>query len=118
MQLSKNFTAQEMVCPCCGVAKMDMKFINTLQSLRDFFGKGLKINSGFRCVPHNDKIKGGKTSMHLKGQAVDIGTGTMTGVEKYQLIQHAMDIGFGGIGIAKSFVHIDNRSGPKVLWTY
>jgi len=43
-----------------------------MQPIRDHFGKGVKINSGFRHPDVNAKVGGSKTSDHCKGQAADI----------------------------------------------
>ena len=43
-----------------------------LQPVRDHFGKGVKVNSGFRHPDVNAKVGGSKTSDHCKGQAADI----------------------------------------------
>ena len=43
-----------------------------LQPVRDHFGKGVKVNSGFRHPEVNAKVGGSKTSDHTKGQAADI----------------------------------------------
>ena len=43
-----------------------------LQPVRDHFGKGVKVNSGFRRPEVNAKVGGSKTSDHCKGQAADI----------------------------------------------
>ena len=43
-----------------------------LQPIRDHFGKGVKVNSGFRHPEVDAKVGGSKTSDHCKGQAADI----------------------------------------------
>jgi len=43
-----------------------------LQPIRDHFGKGVKVNSGFRDPEVNAKVGGSKTSDHCKGMAADI----------------------------------------------
>ena len=45
---------------------------NVLQPVRDHFGKGVKVNSGFRHPEVNAKVGGSKTSDHCRGQAADI----------------------------------------------
>ena len=45
---------------------------NVLQPIRDHFGKGVKVNSGFRHPAVNAKVGGSKTSDHCQGQAADI----------------------------------------------
>jgi hypothetical protein len=43
-----------------------------LQPVRDHFGKGVKVNSGFRHPDVNQKVGGSRTSDHTRGQAADI----------------------------------------------
>ena len=43
-----------------------------LQPVRNHFGKGVKVNSGFRHPDVNAKVGGSKTSDHCKGMAADI----------------------------------------------
>ncbi len=43
-----------------------------LDPLREFYGKPIIVNSGYRCEALNKVIKGAKNSQHLLGQAADI----------------------------------------------
>ena len=43
-----------------------------LQPVRDHYGKGVKVNSGYRSPDGNAKVGGSRTSDHCKGQASDI----------------------------------------------
>ena len=41
------------------------------------------------------------------------------GKQRNEIVKHAMAMGsFNGIGIARSFVHVDMREDTPVLWTY
>lgn len=87
MNLSKNFTLEEMVYS--SKAK-ELEIDNTpnenelsrlqelcekiLQVIRDKFGKSIVVSSGFRCKKLNEAIKGSKTSQHCLGEAADIHT--------------------------------------------
>ena len=51
-----------------------------------------------------------------EGIAADIGV--KNGSERYIIVKHAMAMGFNGIGIHKSFVHVDTRISTPVLWEY
>ena len=72
--LSKNFSSHEFSCKCrCGFDKVSPILIDTLQTIRDFWGKPININSGCRCQKHNDSIENAApNSYHTKGRAVDI----------------------------------------------
>ena len=61
---------------------------NVLQPMRDYFGKGVKVNSGFRHPDVNAKVGGSKTSDHCKGMAADV---EIPGVANADLAQWAVD---------------------------
>ena len=48
---------------------------NVLDPLREWYGKPITVNSGFRCPALNKAVKGSATSQHMTGQAADIDTG-------------------------------------------
>ena len=116
MQLSKDFKAEEFACPCgCG-GKMDENFIILLQELRDSFGKSMIITSGFRCPEYNKKIGGAPKSQHLEGKAADIAI--LSSADRHQFVKKALELGFTGIGVAKTFIHVDTRGTTPMMWTY
>ena len=59
-----------------------------LQPVRDYFGKGVKVNSGFRSPESNAAVNGSKTSDHCLGRAADI---EIPGVPNAELAQWIMD---------------------------
>ena len=85
MKLTANFSLAEMVKSDTAL-RLDMDNIpddgqlanmvalceNVLQRVRDHYGMGVKVNSGFRHPTVNAKVGGSKTSDHCKGMAADI----------------------------------------------
>ena len=59
-----------------------------LQPVRDHYGKGVKVNSGFRSPESNAAVGGSKTSDHCLGRAADI---EIPGVPNAELAQWIMD---------------------------
>jgi zinc D-Ala-D-Ala carboxypeptidase len=59
-----------------------------LQPVRDHFGKGVKVNSGYRSPESNAAVKGSRTSDHCLGRAADI---EIPGVPNAELAQWIMD---------------------------
>ena len=59
-----------------------------LQPVRDHYGKGVKVNSGYRSPESNSAVGGSKTSDHCKGMAADI---EIPGVANAELAQWIMD---------------------------
>lgn len=85
MQLTNNFSLAEMVKSetalrhdmdnTPGEAEIEnLKRLaeKVLQPVRDHYGKGVKVNSGYRSPDVNAKVGGSRTSDHCKGQAADI----------------------------------------------
>jgi len=53
---------------------------------------------------------------HVLGVAADIAV--KDGNQKYLVIKHAMEMGFKGVGVAKTFIHVDDRKSVPVVWSY
>jgi uncharacterized protein YcbK (DUF882 family) len=127
--LTKNFSLDELQCKCedlCPGKKVeafDTEALYRLQALRDLYNKPMRISSGARCPKHNLSVGGVITSFHVvapangvKCKAYDIGTASAR--ERFILVQLAQRLGFTGIGIAETFVHVDTREGEPKLWSY
>ena len=61
---------------------------NVLQPVRNHYGKGVKVNSGYRAPDVNAAVGGSRTSDHCKGQAADI---EIPGVANADLAQWIVD---------------------------
>lgn len=110
------FTKKEVGCRCgCGGLPTD-EFMGELHKLRVAYGKPMRITSGYRCPAYNKAVGGSPKSQHVEGRAVDIQT---TGADNYALVSLAQELGFKGIGVAKTFLHVDTRpTQTGVLWGY
>lgn len=65
-------TWRETVCKCgCGL-NITTKFHNTINDLREEYGKPIIVLSGARCPNHNKKVGGAPNSAHCEGRAVDV----------------------------------------------
>jgi hypothetical protein len=62
-----------------------------LQPVRDHFGKGVKVNSGFRHPEVNARVGGSKTSDHCQGQAADIEIPGVPNAELAEWIKENLD---------------------------
>ena len=101
----KNFVLDEFKCSCCGQVKMDAAMIDLVQNARNELGP-LSITSAFRCSSHNDSVSStGPNGPHTTGHSLDIAV--KNSQHRKQLIDwFATKV--TGLGIAKSFIHIDN----------
>ena len=70
------------------IAALTLLAEKVLQPVRDHYGKGVKVNSGYRSPESNAAVGGSKTSDHCKGQAADI---EIPGVANAELAQWIMD---------------------------
>jgi hypothetical protein len=59
-----------------------------LQPIRDAYGRGVKVNSGFRHPDVNAAVGGSRTSDHTKGMAADI---EIPGIANHDLAKYIED---------------------------
>ncbi len=101
MKLTENFSLAEMIKSETAlrydmdntpgeqeIAALKLLAEKVLQPVRNHFGKGVKVNSGFRHPEVNAKVGGSKTSDHCRGQAADI---EIPGVANAELAQWIAD---------------------------
>lgn len=85
MRISKSFTLEELTASATAKAKgitnnpgqTDLVNLcglvhNVLQPLRDWWGKEVKIGSGYRSLALNRAVGGVSNSQHMKGEAADL----------------------------------------------
>lgn len=63
-------------------AKLQKLIEAVLDLLREWYGKPIIVNSGYRCEALNEAIGGSKTSQHCLGEAADITAGSKEENEK------------------------------------
>ena len=103
--LSPNFRVEEFACKDGEkVVLIDSELVERLQALRDLLGKPININSAYRTLAHNKKVGGQELSPHLAGQAADI---VCPGYPPSEIAKAAETVGFRGIGLYDTFVHVD-----------
>lgn len=126
MQLTKNFSKKEFECRDGSMMPPEVLenvklLAKELQVLRDFIGKMITINSGYRSKKYNATLKGASPkSQHLLGKAADIVIEGMTPKKVAETIEKLITDGKmkqGGIGIYKTFTHYDIR-GVKARWDF
>ena len=113
--LTKNFKVKEFACSDgTDTIFISQELVEILQDIRDYFGKPLVINSGYRTEAKNKSVGGAQYSQHKYGLAADI---HINGVSPKKIAEYAEKIlpRKGGIGIYSTFVHIDVRQ-TKSRW--
>jgi hypothetical protein len=97
MNLTKNFTLSEMTKSETAlrhgmdntpdqtvISNMQALAVHVLQPVRDHYGKGVKVNSGYRSPDVNARVGGSRTSDHTRGMAADI---EIPGVPNHELAE-------------------------------
>ena len=99
-----NFTPDEVKCQHCGELKISSSLMDLIQTARAELGP-LSITSGYRCSEHNNNISStGPSGPHTTGKSLDISV--RDSKHRKELITYFAPK-VPGLGIAKSFIHID-----------
>lgn len=123
-----NFTAAEFFYRGASDAKLQLntdppaalwpnmeQTAKVLQEARNRLGKPIRITSAFRNPVYNRKIGGVANSTHVQFNATDLVTAQPASL--YLILLDLRREGFfkGGLGLYRSFVHIDSR-GVNATW--
>lgn len=113
-----HFSAEEFeqCVPPCKWIDMSVKFMNTLEKVRELAGIPFYLNSAFRSAAYENEHGRSGTSMHTFGRAVDIRCNTSQ--ERYKIVDAALKCGIVRIGIGPNFIHLDNGTNNPCVWTY
>lgn len=122
--LTKNFDITEFSCNDGTPVPSEYlpnvkKLAEQLQILRDELNEPIHINSAYRHKEYNKKIGGKKNSYHIKAMAADITVKSKTPKQLAAIVERLISQGkikIGGMGIYKSFIHVDTRKNTA-RWT-
>ena len=98
--------------------KLEQLVCSVLDPAREMFGKAIRVNSGFRSSELNRKVGGAAGSQHMRGEAVDLTTGTRSENQKlFELIRDNFE--FDQLINEKDFswVHVSYREGNNRMQT-
>lgn len=128
----KYFEAEELLSPgglsllyMKGVFPLQFRALDKLSELRDVIKKPILVNHaginlrGFRTPEENYNVQKGigsdpwRFSFHVAGCAFDI---TVKDLTPKQVADAATSQGWTGIGIYKTWTHIDLREGRSAFW--
>lgn len=127
--LRKNISRHELECHCgCGLDTMDGETLDVVQDVCDHFAFELEVDrvvlditSAARCFDYNRRpvSKGGAgsndQSQHPRCRAMDF---RIKGVALKKIHAYLIDKYKGkyGIGLYKTFIHIDTRTLGPARW--
>lgn len=121
--LSEHFSKSEFQCSCgCGFGTnpgdVSPELLNLLEMMREEINRPIRLTSGCRCEYYNHAVGGVSNSAHTRGTACDIAV--QGGSHRRKLVDVAVMFFASGIGVARSFIHVDVDSElPRPsLWTY
>ena len=122
---SEHFSRDELKCKFTGECGMSEVFLTKLETLRQHYGKPIRLTSAYRSVEHpveRAKNKNGSkpSGYHVLGRAVDIACWNADGA---RLLEIGIQMGlFGGYGFsftgASRFLHVDDREDGLMIWSY
>lgn len=110
------FERSDFDCKETGQNGMSPKFLARIDVLRMMCGFPFIIVSGFRATTHSEEVKKEAPGTHSKGIASDIRV--RNGYERMLVVKHALAMGFKGVGVGKTIVHVDDRTTVAVMWKY
>jgi len=111
------FKDHEFNCKHTGKNEMDPEFLEELDELRRRVGVPFVVTSGYRDATHPAETAKDKPGTHNQGIAVDIRC--LSSQFRYSVIKNALAMGFKGIGIGDTFIHLDKRrTEHPVMWVY
>ena len=94
--------------------------MHKLDIIREEVGVPFIVSSGYRDKTHPIEAKKETPGTHAQGIAADIKV--TDGRQRFKIVEEAIKMGFSGVGVASSFVHVDIRdldgNESPVMWTY
>ena len=112
----KYFSRNEFKCSETGNNEIQDEFVHALDKLREECGFPFAITSGYRDPSHSVEAKKEKAGQDTLAIAADIAVSG--GAQRIMIVSKALELGFSGIGVAKTFVHVDTRTTDPMLWCY
>ena len=104
MSQFKYFKLEDFDCQETGENGMSIEFIERLDGLRSVCGFPFIVTSGYRSPDHSIEARKEKPGQHAQGIAADIKV--VGGVQRRILVEKALQMGFTGVGVDLSLIHI------------
>lgn len=104
----KHFKPSEFehCVPKCYISDMDEDFLRCLDLARDASGVVFRLNSAYRSPEYDFAHSRTGHGFHTKGRAVDVSC--FDSVSRLKIVAACKRLGLS-CGVAKNFIHIDNR---------
>lgn len=120
---SKNLTWKELACkdgteyPEKWRQDRAIKLALVFETIRSVWNRPIQILSAYRSPSWNRKIGGARFSQHMQGRALDLHPPNGVEVKEFYdtIKEFAGELGIGGLGLYKTFVHVDIRPTDKLV---
>ena len=115
--VTEHYLYSDFICPCCDRLKIIpafFKHVRLLEEMREMVGFPVVVTSGYRCREHNAKVGGAPKSWHMLF-ATDVAPGEEDEAKLKKIYEAALELGFGGVGMYETHVHLDLRP-RRVVW--
>lgn len=104
----------ERCTPKCFKCQMIDSFLIKLNSARHMAGVPFILNSAYRTSSWDKNHGRSGNGYHTKGRAVDVRC--MDSETRAKIVTAAICCGLNGIGIYRTFIHLDDRSVPCIFY--
>lgn len=115
----KYFSEHEFQKVHCSIADIDPSSLERLDACRQLAGVPFIITSAYRSKEYDVAFGRSGNSAHTRGRAFDIACSDNR--TRYLIVASAIRVGFTRIGIANSFIHLDDDvhclPSPRI-WLY
>ena len=100
MQLSAHFTLAELTrtstgldntCPPALLPKLELLCVHILEPVREYFGRPVRVNSGYRAPKVNLAVGSKPSSQHAKAEAVDFEVPGVRNLVVAQFVRDELD---------------------------
>lgn len=120
---SKNLSWSELRCkdgteyPQVWRDSRAIKLALMFETIRGCWNRPIKINSAYRSESWNRKIGGARFSQHVQGRALDMEPPNGIELDEFYktILEFVDELGIRGIGLYKTFVHVDIRPSDKLI---
>lgn len=118
-RVSDEYVSTDFDCPCvapeCTETLIDELLVKGLDLMCLSFPI-LRIDSGYRCAPHNTAVGGAAHSQHLLGKGADVSTSFGSVADMEKAAEKIECFANGGIGVYDDgHLHVDTR-GTRARW--
>ena len=116
-EVSEFFFRDEIEChglDCCNHSyPISSTLLKALDVFRAKVNEPVFLSCAFRCLKHNKSIGSTDTSQHPRGYAADVERLPTFTIEGMSAVAESIpEFSNGGIGLYKSFIHLDVRDLP------